>query len=90
VFKTAYEIDQRAIVDNISVMQKYIDQGISANIFVYGDIDVTALSNLHLEAYEKGMKGLYYTRSQAPFRADVGGTERKTIELEADTCLSCS
>ena len=88
VFKTAYEIDQRAIVDNVSVMQEYVTQGISCNIFLPADVDVKYLYGVHFRAWEKGLKSLYYLRSKALKRANVGTVKR--IELEADTCLSCA
>jgi len=90
VFKTAYEINPRAIVDNVSVMQPYITQGISTNLFLPADINVQLLYDTHVEAWKKGLKSLYYVRSTALNRANVGTTERQGIELEKDTCLGCA
>jgi ribonucleoside-diphosphate reductase alpha chain len=90
VFKTSFEINQLAVIDNVSIMQEYITQGISCNVFIKGDAEVQYVHDIHMKAWEKGLKSLYYLRSQAVTRASVGNTDRQTIALEADTCLSCS
>lgn len=88
VFKTAFEIDNRAIVANVSIMQKYITQGISCNLFLPADIHVQTLYNIHIDAWKKKLKSLYYCRSKVLNRASVGEQER--IKLEEDTCLGCA
>ena len=88
VFKTAYEIDPRAYTNNISIIQPYITQGISTNLFLPADIDVQTLYNVHMDAWTKGLKSLYYVRSTAISRANTGIQDR--VKLEEDTCLSCS
>jgi len=88
VYKTAFEINPHAIVNNVSIMQKYITQGISTNLFLPADIDVKILYDVHMEAWKKGLKSLYYVRSKALNRASMG--DQKRIELETDTCLSCA
>jgi ribonucleoside-diphosphate reductase alpha chain len=88
VFLTAFEIDQRAIIENVSIMQKHITQGISTNLFLPADVNVKYLYDVHVSAWVKGLKSLYYTRSKALKRAVIGNQNR--IELEQDTCLSCA
>lgn len=90
VFKTAFEINQLAVIGNVSIMQEHITQGISCNVFIKGDAHVQYLHDIHMQAWEKGLKSLYYLRSQAVTRASVGNTDRQTIALEADTCLGCA
>jgi len=90
VFKTSFEINQLAVINNVSQMQPYITQGISCNVFIKGDAQVQYLHDIHMSAWEKGLKSLYYLRSQAVTRASVGNTDRQTIALEADTCLGCA
>jgi len=90
VFKTAHEINQGAIISNVSKMQKYIDQGISTNIFVLGDADVEYLFNIHVSAWKSGLKSLYYVRSAPARRAGSDDGSRQEIALEADTCLGCA
>lgn len=91
VFKTAFEIDQRHIIDQAADRQQYIDQGQSLNLFVNHDIHKRDLLGLHLMAWKRGLKGLYYCRSRSPKRATVGHkVERKKIEeVKYDECLSC-
>jgi len=88
VFKTAYEINQMAIISNVAIMQEYITQGISCNVFIPADADVQEVYDVHMSAWEKGLKSLYYLRSTSLNRANTGHTER--IKLEEDTCLGCA
>jgi len=88
VFKTAFEINPMATIHNVSIMQKYITQGISTNLFLPADISVSLLYEVHYQAWASGLKSLYYVRSQAMNRANTGHQER--IELEQDTCLGCA
>ena len=69
-------------------MQKYITQGISTNLFLPADIDVQTLYDVHMDAWQSGLKSLYYVRSTALNRANTGTQDR--VKLEEDTCLSCS
>ena len=88
IFKTAFEIDNRFIVKNTGIMQEYISQGISCNLFLSADIHVGTLYAIHMAAWTSNLKSLYYVRSQAINRASVGEQER--IKLEEDTCLGCA
>ena len=88
VFKTAAEINPMAVVENVALMQPHITQGISTNLFLPADVHVKTLYNVHVKAWELGLKSLYYVRSQAINRASVGGQDR--IKLEEDTCTSCA
>jgi ribonucleoside-diphosphate reductase alpha chain len=90
VYKTAYEINPMSVIENVSIMQKYITQGISTNLFLPADVNVQTLYNVHVAAWKKNLKSLYYVRSTALNRANIGNVERQDIALEADTCLSCS
>lgn len=93
VFKTAYEIDQRWIIEHASVRQQYIDQGQSVNLFMPADVDKKELLGIHIYAWKKGLKGLYYCRSTSVKRANVGqSVEREIIEEEPkyEECLSCT
>jgi len=88
IFLTAYEINPHAVVSNVAIMQKYITQGISANLFLPADVHVKTLYDVHVSAWEKGLKSLYYVRSTSLNRANTGNTDR--IKLEEDTCLGCA
>jgi ribonucleoside-diphosphate reductase alpha chain len=69
VFRTAFEIDQRWVVELAADRAPFICQGQSVNVFLPGDIDKWDLHMLHWTAWEKGVKSLYYCRSKSVQRA---------------------
>ncbi len=77
VFKTAFEIDQRWVIDLAADRSPYICQGQSVNVFIPGDVDKWDLHMLHWTAWEKGVKSLYYCRSKSVQRAGFAGSEKK-------------
>lgn len=99
VFKTAVELDQRWIIDLAADRQEYIDQGQSVNLFFRPDVGVKYLHACHFLAYKKGLKSLYYCRSDKLRKADKVGNkiERKRFEDEidlsavadGDVCVAC-
>lgn len=74
-FKTAFEIDQRYIVEFASDRTKYICQGQSINLFLSSDINKWDLMMLHWKAWETGVKSLYYCRSKSIQRASYAGVD---------------
>ncbi len=98
VFKTAFEVDQRWIIELAADRTPLICQSQSLNIFLPGDVDKWDLHMLHWMAWERGVKSLYYCRSKSVQRAGFAGEEGKT-EAEAPTmtaertdyeeCLAC-
>jgi len=73
VFKTAYEIDQRAIIRMASTRQKYIDQAQSINLFFDANEDEAYISEIHKEAFlDPNIKSLYYMRTKAGVKASRG------------------
>jgi ribonucleoside-diphosphate reductase alpha chain len=90
VFATAIEIDQRWIVDLAADRQEFICQSQSLNIFVPADVNIKDLHMLHLSAWKKKLKTLYYCRSEAIKRAEIISTkiERK-VRPDAEECLAC-
>ena len=77
IFKTAFEIDQRWVIELAADRSPYICQGQSVNVFLPGDIDKWDLHMLHWSAWEKGVKSLYYCRSKSIQRASLAGKEAK-------------
>ena len=69
-FKTAFEIDQRWIIDLAADRTPHICQSQSLNIFIPADIHKKDLHMLHFTAWKKGVKSLYYCRSKSLQRAD--------------------
>ena len=65
VFLTAYEINQLELIRNASIWQKYIDQGISLNLFFPADVNPKWFSKCHIEAWKMGIKTLYYVRTES-------------------------
>ena len=91
VFATAIEIDQRWIIDLAADRQKYICQSQSLNIFVPSDVNIKDLHLLHLTAWQKGIKTLYYCRSEAIKRAEIISTKiERIVRPDSDSdCLAC-
>jgi ribonucleoside-diphosphate reductase alpha chain len=70
VFKTAFELDQRWIIDHAATRQPFICQGQSVNLFFPSGSDRRYVNEVHLMAWRRGLKGLYYYRSSAERQAD--------------------
>lgn len=71
IFKTAFEIDQRWIIEHAADRAEFICQAQSVNLFVPATIHKRDLHMLHFTAWEKGVKSLYYCRSKSIRRAQV-------------------
>ncbi len=100
VYKTSFEIDQRWLLEFAADRTPYIDQAQSLNLYIPADVDKWDLMMLHFQAWEKGIKSLYYLRSKSIQRAGfAGGVEADNtavlpvIELATPTdyeeCLAC-
>jgi ribonucleoside-diphosphate reductase alpha chain len=92
VFATAMEIPQIWVIEHAADRTPYICQSQSLNLFLPPDIDRKAVHDLHFIAWKKGIKTLYYMRSEAIKRAEVVSTkiERKNLyHFQEETCLSC-
>lgn len=71
VFKTAFEIDQRWVIEHASDRTPYVCQMQSTNVFLPADVHKATLHGVHMMAWKKGLKSLYYCRSRSIQRADV-------------------
>ena len=96
VFKTAFELDQRWIIEHAADRTPYICQAQSLNLFLPGDIAKWDLHMLHWKAWEKGLKSLYYCRSKSVQRAAFAGAAEKEAtngmempEADYEECLAC-
>ena len=99
VFKTAIEIDQRWIIQLAAQRQQHIDQGQSINLFFTPTTNIRYLHDAHFMAWKKGLKALYYCRSDKIKRADKLSKqiERKIIEeipltndnTNQNECVAC-
>lgn len=72
VYKTSTEIDMRYVVELASIRQPHICQGQSINIFLLPNTTAQEMSDLTMHAWKRGLKGLYYCRTESPVRASVG------------------
>ncbi|WP_421739624.1 ribonucleoside-diphosphate reductase subunit alpha [Caulobacter sp.] len=75
VYKTAFELDQRWVVELAADRTPEICQSQSVNIFLPGDVDKWDLHMLHWQAWERGVKSLYYLRSKSVQRAAYAGAD---------------
>ncbi len=90
VFKTAVEINQSWVVEHASMRQPFICQSQSVNLFFPPDVNKGDLHNVHMLAWAKDLKTLYYLRSEAISRADnVASLAKREIIFEQSDCLSC-
>ena len=91
VFKTAMEIDQRWVIEHAADRQQYIDQSQSLNVFFRPDVDIKYLHAVHFMAWKKGLKTMYYCRSEKIGKADKVSRkiERQIInELDMESLAS--
>ena len=90
VFKTAVEINQAWVIEHASQRQQFICQSQSVNLFFPPDVNKGDLHNIHMLAWAKNLKTLYYLRSEAISRADnVTAQAKREIIFENEECLSC-
>jgi len=104
VFKTAFELDQRWLVDLSADRTPHISQAQSINLFLPADVHKKDLHQIHFQAWKKGLKSLYYCRSKSIQRAenvnDANSTDIKANvyksknkqqedENKYEECLSC-
>ncbi|MBP1994842.1 class 1b ribonucleoside-diphosphate reductase subunit alpha [Paenibacillus eucommiae] len=74
-YKSAYQMNQFKIIDMIAEIQSHVDQGISTVLHVNSDVTTRELARYYVYAAKKGLKSLYYTR---------------TNRLNVEDCVSCS
>lgn len=93
VFKTAFELDQRWIVDHAGDRQEFICQGQSVNLFFPAGTDKAVVNAVHIRAWKKKLKGLYYLRTNAGASAEKVSQKVEQDKLQdfadPDECLSC-
>jgi ribonucleoside-diphosphate reductase alpha chain len=100
VFKTAFELDQRWVIELAADRTPEICQSQSLNVFLPGDVDKWDLHMLHWTAWEQGVKSLYYLRSKSVQRAAFAGSEAvdqdavaadimTTPKTDYEECLAC-
>lgn len=83
VFKTFKEINQLELVNQAGIRQQYIDQSVSLNLAFPSVASPKWINQIHIEAWKKGIKTLYYMRTESVLRGDIA-----TKAMDPD-CLSC-
>jgi len=89
VFRTAFEINMREVVQQAADRQPYISQSQSLNLFFATPISGKYLHDVHFLAWKAGVKTLYYLRSAAPIEADKINVEVKKRDLSTEECAVC-
>jgi ribonucleoside-diphosphate reductase alpha chain len=98
VFKTSMEIDQRWVIELAADRQQYIDQAQSLNLFFRPDANIKYVHAIHYMAWKKGLKTLYYCRSEKIGKADKVSKkiERQVIKeldmtqvAQGNDCIAC-
>jgi len=101
IYKTSFEIDQRWLLEFAADRTPFIDQAQSLNLYIPADVDKWDLMMLHFQAWERGIKSLYYLRSKSVQRAGFAGgveadntSEAPKYELgepqtDYEECLAC-
>ncbi len=79
VFKTAFELDQRWLIELAGDRTPFICQSQSLNLFLAGDVHKRDLHGLHMLAWKKGVKSLYYCRSKSIQRAESSASEAARV-----------
>ncbi len=83
VYKTFKEINQLDLVNQAGIRQQYIDQAVSLNLAFPAQADPKFINKVHLEAWKKGIKTLYYMRTESVLRGDIAE------QAMDEGCLSC-
>jgi len=83
VFKTFKEINQLELVNQAGIRQDYIDQSVSLNLAFPSEAQPKWLNKVHLEAWKRGIKTLYYMRTESVLRGDIAA---KAMDPD---CISC-
>ena len=98
VYKTSMEIDQRWVIEHAADRQEFIDQSQSLNLFFRPDAHIKYIHAIHFTAWKKGVKTLYYCRSEKIGKADKVSKriERQVIKeldmtqvAQGNDCLAC-
>jgi ribonucleoside-diphosphate reductase alpha chain len=83
VFKTFKEINQLDLVTQAGLRQTYIDQAVSLNLAFPTEATPRFINQVHMEAYKRGIKTLYYMRTESVLRGDIANSALN------ENCISC-
>ncbi len=83
VYKTFKEINQLELVGQAGIRQDYIDQSVSLNLAFPAEAEPRWVNKVHFEAWKRGIKTLYYMRTESVLRGDIAA---KAMD---PNCVSC-
>ncbi len=89
VFRTAYEMNMREIVQQAADRQPYICQAQSLNVFFTTPVSGKYMDEVHRLAWKLGVKSLYYLRSSAPIHADSIDMKSQKRDVTTEECAVC-
>jgi ribonucleoside-diphosphate reductase alpha chain len=84
IYKTADELDQMWVVQHAAERQEFICQGQSVNLFFPSGAEKSYVNRVHYSAWAKGLKGLYYLRTEAKQRAENVSEKVERVALAGD------
>ena len=85
IYKTADELDQNWVVNHAAERQEFICQGQSVNLFFPSGAEKSYVNKVHFSAWSKGLKGLYYLRTESKQRAENVSEKVERVALQGDT-----
>ena len=83
VFKTFKEINQLELINQAGIRQQYIDQSVSLNLAFPAEAPPKWINKVHIDAWKKGVKTLYYMRTESVLRGDIAANAMDP------GCVSC-
>jgi ribonucleoside-diphosphate reductase alpha chain len=83
VYKTFKEINQLDLIYQAGIRQQYIDQSVSLNLAFPTEATPKWINQVHMEAWNQGIKTLYYMRTESVLRGDIA------VKAMSPDCLSC-
>ena len=83
VFKTFKEINQLELVNQAGLRQQYVDQSVSLNLAFPSEATPKWINQVHFDAWKKGIKTLYYVRTESVLRGDIAASAMDP------SCVSC-
>ena len=82
VFKTFKELNQLELVRQAGIRQQYIDQSVSLNLAFPSEATPKWINKVHMDAWHKGIKTLYYMRTESVLRGDIANAAM-------EDCVAC-
>lgn len=84
-YKTAFDRDMFALIDCNAARQKWIDQGISFNLY-NKTTSLKYLNDIYMAAWERGLKTTYYLRNRGASKVEKSASEKTPLSSEAEIC----